>query len=320
MAQATLLGVLSLAHLATPGVILILALLQGLCAALDTPVRQSFLSVMVPKKEDLPSTIALNSFLMNSGRMIGPSIAGLLLATVSEGVCFLVNAASYGAVILAVISMEGVSGRETQHRGSLASGLKEGLDYARRFAPARTLLPAVMVISFFLSPYSTLMPIVAKEVFGGGPRTLGFLVGAAGLGGLAGTAFLATRRTTRALPRITAIACATAGVCMIAFSISRWYPASLVFMFGVGFGVITTAASTNMVLQTTVAESMRGRVISLYTMSFLGLAPFGALWAGFLAKQIGPMITLLIGGATCVIAAAALTAALPGYERRMASL
>jgi MFS family permease len=305
--QALALGVLTLSGIATPTVLLALALLQGLIAATDTPVRQAFLSVMVPDKADLPNAIALNSFLMNSGRLVGPSVAGLLLAVVPEGVCFLLNAATYLAVVVAVATMRVDHAPARRHAGSVLGDIRAGLRYAWQWPPARRLLPLVVVVSFFASPYSTLMPVVAKTVFDGSPRTLGFLVGTAGLGGVCGTAFLATRRRIDRLPWMSAGALALAGASLVGFAFSTWYPLSLLLMFGTGFGIITTAASVNMVLQTTVADEMRGRIISLYTMSFLGIAPFGALWAGFLSEGAGPLVAIGSGGTICLLAALAAT-------------
>jgi MFS family permease len=303
--QALVLGLLALAGLASPPVLLGLALVQGLIAATDTPVRQAFLSVIVPDKADLPNAIALNSFLMNSGRLVGPSIAGLLLAEVSEGVCFLVNAASYLGVVVAVATMRVAHPPTPRRAASMGGDIGAGLRYAWHWPPARRLLPLVMVVSFFASPYATLTPVVAKTVFDGSPRTLGFLVGTAGFGGVCGTAFLASRHRIEQLPWISAGALAVAGLSLVGFSVSHSYPLSLVLMFGTGFGIIATAASVNMLLQTTVADEMRGRVIGLYTMSFLGVAPFGALWAGFLSGRAGPLVALGSGGAVCLASALA---------------
>jgi MFS family permease len=272
-------------------------------SGLDTPIRQSFLGEMVPDKADLPNAIALNSFLMNGGRLIGPMIAGLLLAQVSEGVCFLVNAASYAAVILAVIAMSpasAVPGRAGAKAGT--ERWADALRYAWNTPAIRSLLPLVMTVSFFASPYVTLMPAIAREVFAGGPGMLGSLVGAAGLGGVVATAFLATRASLLRLERLTRFACGTAGLSLAAFSFTTTPALAMALMFGVGAGIIGTAASVNMQLQAEVDDRFRGRVISLYVMSFLGLAPFGGLWAGYLASHVGAPTTLALGGTACLAA------------------
>lgn len=304
LVQALCLGGLVLAGWSAPPTLLGMAALQGVLGGLDTPIRQSFLAEMVPDKADLPNAIALNSFLMNGGRLLGPMAAGLLLAHVSEGVCFLINAASYAAVVGAVLAMKtpGSAHALAQRRRS-DSGWIDALRYAWNTPVVRRLLPLVMANSFFASPYVTLMPAIARDVFGGGPSTLGVLVGCAGLGGVAATAVLAMHTSIRGLERWTRIACATAGLCLAAFAFTTILPLALLLMVGVGAGIIGTAASVNMQLQTQVADRFRGRMISLYVMSFLGLAPFGGLWAGFVAEHIGTTLTLAVGGAICVFAA-----------------
>jgi MFS family permease len=302
LVQALMLGILVLTTETTAALLLAMAALQGVLSGLDTPIRQSFLGEMVPDKADLPNAIALNSFLMNGGRLIGPMIAGLLLALVSEGVCFLVNAASYAAVVSAVVAMKPSS--VSHPHASTKRGAERWVDamrYAWNTPVIRNLLPLVMTVSFFASPYVTLMPVIAREVFGGGPGMLGTLVGAAGLGGVTATAFLATRASLARLERITRIACGTAGLSLAAFSFTTTPVLALPLMFGVGAGIIGTAASVNMQLQSQVDDRFRGRIISLYVMSFLGLAPFGGLWAGFLASHVGATTTLALGGTMCLV-------------------
>ena len=302
--QALALGTLALAGLATPALLMGMALLQGLLGGLDTPVRQSFLADMVPDKADLPNAIALNSFLMNGGRLLGPPVAGLLLAHVSEGLCFLLNAASYAAVIAAVVAMRPIGGGAAR-RAAAGTSWREALRYGWRTPLVRRLLPLVMAASFFVSPYVTLMPAVAREVFGGGPRTLGLLVGAAGLGGVTATAYLASRAGVHGLARFSRTACALAGACLLAFSQVAWLPLGMALMFGVGAGIIGTASSVNMQIQAGVDDRFRTRVVSLYVMGFLGLAPVGGLWAGFLASLVGTGTTLAAGGLVCAAVALA---------------
>jgi len=303
--QALCLGMLVLAGWGNPDLLLAMAALQGILGGLDTPIRQSFLGEMVPDRTDLLNAVALNSFLMNGGRLIGPMIAGLLLAQVSEGACFLVNAASYAAVVLAVVWMKpGSDSSEGASRKRSAARWIDALRYAWDAPMIRQLLPLVITVSFCASPYVTLMPAIARETFGAGPATLGVLVGAAGLGGVVATAWLATRSSLLELERSTRLACAIAGLCLAGFSFTTSLPLALALMFGVGAGIIGTAASANMQLQSQVDDRFRGRVISLYVMSFLGVAPFGGLWAGFLASHIGATTTLALGGVLCLLAAA----------------
>ena len=302
--QALTLGALTLAGLGSVPTLLAAAGVQGLITAFETPARQSFLSVLVPDRTDLPNAIALNSFLMNSGRLIGPGIAGVLLAATSEGVCFLVNGVSFLAVIAVVLKTPRHGLTAASARKSPDEGFLHGIREAWRFRPARALLPLVMTISLFASPYATLMPAVVKEVLHGGPGTLGLFVGMAGLGGLCGTAMLAAWRDVESLPRVTVITCTVTGLALLTFALSRNYWIALLAMPAIGFGIIATAASVNMVLQTVTPPEKRGRVIGLYISAFLGLAPFGALWAGFLATWVGSLTTLAIGGGVCLIASA----------------
>ncbi len=301
MLQACTLAILTLSGVVQVWHIIALALFYGAVMGFDTPVRQSLLVELVADRADLPNAIALNSLLMNSSRLIGPSIAGLLLTLVSEGVCFAINGASYVAIIAAVTTLRVVKRIAVQARGGLRQGVLEGLRYAWSSLPIRMLLPLVALVSLTASPYVTLMPVIVRQVLGGGPQTLGFLVGAAGFGALTGTVWLATRRTVRGLGALMPCAAAAAGAALILVSFSKLLWISLPLMTVVGFGIIVTAASANTILQTIVDEDKRGRVMSLYTMAFLGISPIGALTAGSLATHIGAPHTLLVGGILCVL-------------------
>ncbi|MBL8533022.1 MAG: MFS transporter [Betaproteobacteria bacterium] len=308
-AQATLLGVTVSLGVLQVTWLLIMAAVQGFIAAVETPARQSFLNVLVPERADLPNAIALNSFLMNSGRFVGPAIAGTLLVHVQEGVAFLINAFSFLAAIAAIASVP------WRHEAGLAGGgtrqfqaFGAGISYALSHRVPRTLLPIVAVVSFFASPYVALMPALVRESFDNSSETLGYLVGAAGLGGLVGTATLAAWRDMKSLPRLTASACGTAGSSLLAFSFSEQYWLSLLCMPFIGFGIIVTAASVNVMLQTTTPEPIRARVIGLYLASFLGMAPFGALSAGLLAEITSVRVVLSLGGGTCMAASLAFAA------------
>jgi MFS family permease len=309
LATLTLWGAIQVWH------VLALALFYGAVMGFDTSVRQSLLVELVGDRKDLPNAIALNSMLMNSSRLVGPSIAGLLLAVVSEGTCFLINALSYVAIIAAALALRITHRAAPGVQVSLGQGFLEGVRYAWNFVPIRMLLPMLALVSFMASPYVTLMPVVAREVLGGGTHTLGFLVGAAGLGALGGTSWLAARRTVHGLGRVIAIAAATAGLGLTLVSFSRVLWISLPLMVCVGFGIIVTAASINTVVQTIVDDDKRGRVMSFYTMSFLGVSPLGALSAGALASHIGAPYTLLAGGICCLTGAFVFWRLLPRFRR-----
>jgi MFS family permease len=284
--------------------IVLLAGALGLISAFDTPVRQAFTATLVTHKQDLANAIALNSFIFNSARLIGPSIAGLLIAAVGEAVCFLVNGLSYLGVIAVLYRLRIDQPHGAARRSKLLDGLKEGFRYAFGFAPIRAMLILLALVSFTTTPYLFLMPIFAREVFHGTAQVLGVLIGAAGLGAVSGTLYLASRQRVRGLGRIIAVGSATAGIALMLFSLSRVLWLSALLMVFVGAGIIVTAASVNTILQTVVDDDKRGRVMSLYTMSFLGMSPVGSLAAGQLAHLIGAPDTLLAGGACCLAGAA----------------
>ena len=311
MIQAAALGLLTLTGTIRIWQILALGFLYGSIMAFETPARQSLISQMVNDRNDLPNAIALNSVLMNSGRLIGPSIAGVLLVFISEGWCFLINALSFVAII-ASVSMMKLAGKS---RGKISTSLRHEFSVAARYAwntrPIRLFLAMVGLISLTASPYTVLMPIFARDVFGGDAHTLGFLVGSAGFGAVAGTAFLTTRPDVFGLSRLVPFTACAAGIALIAVGLSRNYWLSLAFMACLGFGIIVTAASVNMMLQTLVDEDKRGRIVSFYAMAFLGMAPIGGFTAGTLAGQFGAPATAMIDGACCLLGALALARGLP---------
>jgi MFS family permease len=298
--QALTLGILALTGTLRPWQVLTLGFLYGVVMAFETPARQSLISRMVASRDDLPNAIALNSFLMNSGRLVGPSIAGVLLTVVSEGWCFLINAASFGAVIAATVLMHIEPSPAVLPGSTLLGDLTAALRYAWRTRAIRALLLLVALISLTASPYTVLMPIFARDVFHGDAHTLGFLVGAAGLGAVVGTAYLALRAEVASLGRIAPVTACVAGTALILVGLSQVYALSLFLMAGLGFGIIVTAASATMMLQTVVAENLRGRIISFYATAFLGLAPVGGLLAGALAGRFGAPATAMLCGAGCL--------------------
>jgi MFS family permease len=301
MSQSAALAVLTLTGSITVTDILILQGLQGVVNAFDTPARQSFVVQMVESRADLPNAIALNSSLVNGSRMIGPAIGGLLIAAVGEGWCFALDAVSYVAVIGSLLAMTVRPTASPPTVVPVIDALAAGFRYVSGFAPVRAGLLLVAAISMFGMPYQVLMPVMASEVLGGGPNTLGMLMTATGVGALVGTLYLASRHTVVGLGRRIAQAAMLFGVALIAFSASAnlWLSLALLPISGAGF--IVALAATNTVVQTVVPETLRGRVMSLYTVAFLGTAPIGSLMAGAAAERIGAQATIAVGGAACLV-------------------
>ncbi len=301
MVQAIALAALTYAGLVEVWHVIVMAMLLGVVIAFDTPVRQSFTSEMVPSKQDLPSAIAFNAAMQNGGRMIGPTIAGILLTTSSEAFCFLANGISKLAVIASLTMIVVAPHVKPLAKTRMWTSFREAVVYAWDLVPIRLLLPMVALLSFMVTPYLTLMPIFAAEIFTGGADTLGFLISGAGFGGIVGMVYLASRRDVRGLARWIVFASALAGAAIIGFAYSRLLPLSLVLITLTGFGIIIAANSTSQILQTIVADDKRGRVMSFFVMAFLGMQPIGSLAAGALASWIGATHTLALGG-MCTIA------------------
>lgn len=319
MAQGLGLAALAYSGLIEVWHIVAMAGLLGIVMAFDMPIRHSFTLEMVPDKADLPSAIAFNGFMQNTGRMVGPAIAGMLLHVSSEAFCFLLNGLSKIAVIAAILAMNVRSARRAPGGGLWAS-LKEGARYARALAPARWLLPVLAIVSFAVLPYQALMPIFAAEVFSGGADTLGFLMGAAGIGGVLGLLSLAARQQVEGLARWTVAGAALAGGALIAFAYSPVLPLSLLLIGAVGFGMMLTAMSVSTILQTVSEDTRRGRVMSFYTMAFMGMQPVGSLTAGALASWIGARHTLAVAGLCAALCAYGLWRGLPRLGAELAPL
>lgn len=302
MVQALVLTVIVFSGSVQVWHIIALSAFIGIVNAFDIPTRQAFFIEMIEKKEDLGNAIALNSSIVNSARFLGPTIGGLVIAGFGEGVCFLVNGLSYMAVLAALLSMRIKYEKKAASDRRILSELKEGFQYAYGFLPIRTLLKLVALISIAGVPYTVLMPVFARDILGGGPSTLGFLMASAGIGSLIGTVYLASRSTIRGLGRIIVFATALLGAGLIAFSFSTHMLLSMAFVFCAGFGMMVNMASCNTIIQTVVDDSKRGRVMSFYTMSFMGMAPFGSLIAGYEASRIGAPQTLVVGGLVCILA------------------
>jgi len=320
MMQALALALLILTGTIAVWHIVFLSIFLGFVDALDMPVRQSFLVEMIENREDLGNAIALNSSIVNSARLIGPSIAGILIAYVGEGVCFLLNAISYLAVIASLLAMKIVARRIESPGTDIFQGVKEGFSYAFGFSPIRSVLLLISAVSLLGMPLTVLMPVFAGDILHGDSHTLGFLMGASGTGALVGAIYLASRRKILGLEKWTALACGIFGVGLIVFSQSRNFWFSLLLMLITGFGMLVQMASANTLLQAVVDEDKRGRVMSLYTMAFRGMVPFGSLLGGSLASKIGAPNTVLIGGASCVLGALLFTRTLPSMTKMVRSV
>ncbi len=311
MIQAFILAFLVLTNRIEFWHILFLSIFLGLINAFDIPTRQSFVIEMVEKKEDLGNAIALNSSMFNSARLIGPSVAGILIAAVGEGLCFLINAISFLSVIVALIAMKIKPKEKIIKDSHFLKGLKEGFAYAFGFEPIRAILLLISLVSLMGTSYAVLMPIFANDILHGGSHALGFLMAGAGIGALIGAFYLASRKSSVGLGNMIVIAATTLGIGQILFSFSRFFWLSMILIVFVGFGLMVQMASSNTVLQTVVDDDKRGRVMSLYAMAFMGMAPFGSLIAGGLANKIGAPNTLMIGGICCIIGAILFARRLP---------
>ena len=303
MVQSFVLAALALSGRITFWEILVLSLMQGSVNAFDMPARQAFVIEMVEERGDLANAIALNSSMVNGARLIGPSLAGLLIAAAGEGYCFLIDGISYIAVIISLLLM--VVSRESrkQEGENVFTELKRGWQYTRGFVPIRAILLLLALVSLVGMPYTVLMPIFAGSVLHGGAHTLGFLMAASGVGAVSSALVLARRQTVRGLGRIIPLNAGIFGVALVGFSLSRWFWLSLVLMVATGYGLMQQMAASNTVLQTIVEEDKRGRVMGFYSMAIVGTAPFGSLIAGVVANRIGAPATLGIGGALCALGA-----------------
>jgi MFS family permease len=294
--QSAALAVLALTNVITVTEIILLQVLQGIVNAFDTPARQAFVVEMVNEPGDLPNAIALNSSMFNASRIVGPTIAGLLIAGVGEGWCFAVDAFSYVAVILSLVAMRFEAGAARKPREAhLIDELRTGTNYVLGFPPVRALLLQVALVSILGMPYVTLMPAIVGKVLHGGPNTLGLLMTATGAGALLGTIYLASRRSVVGLGKVIVAATTMLSIGLIAFSFSGTLWISLMVLPLVGAGMMLQSASANTILQTVVSEELRGRVMAFYTMAILGTQPIGSLIAGAVATRIGPDWTIFIG-------------------------
>ncbi|HNT28450.1 MAG TPA: MFS transporter, partial [bacterium] len=319
MTQALALAAIVLLGVATIPIIILLSLFHGVVMAFDAPARHAFVVEIVGSRDDLSNGIALNSALFHASRLIGPSAAGILIMLWGEGVCFLANGLSYLTTIAALIAIRLTPAAKERERGRILSQFVDGVRYARGSLPIKSILLLVAFVCFVGMPYTTLLPIIARDVLHGDSTTFGYLMSGAGIGAVTGALYLASRPGGAGLLRNIAVAPVIFGVGAMALAFSRSFPLSFFILAVSAFGMMTVMATSNTVLQEVVSERMRGRVMSLYTLSFFGSVPFGNLLAGSLAAHLGAPVTIFIAGILCVTAALVFRAYYAEIARGLAS-
>jgi MFS family permease len=313
MVQAFVLALLVMNGHITIWLLMLLNICLGVINSFDMPTRQSFVIELIDNKDDLGNAIALNSSMVNFARLAGPTLAGFIVAAFGEGMCFLIDAISYLAVIASLLLMKIVP-RVTPKKAPALLRLKTGFQYAFGIEPIKYIILLISLVSLTATPYMVLMPIFAKDVLHGGPKTLGFLMGSAGTGALIGAIYLASRKSVSGLGKMIVFATILFGLSLGLFSFSRiiWLSEGLLLL--AGMGMMVHMAASNTILQTIVSDDMRGRVMSLYSTAFIGISPIGSLLAGGLANKIGAPATLTIGGSICIISAIAFAYKLPAIR------
>jgi MFS family permease len=317
MVQALVLAVLVLTNTITIWHIVLLSALLGCLSGFDIPVRQSLLVELVEGREDLSNAIALNSSMFNGARLVGPVLAGIAINLVGEGVCILLNGLSYIAVLGALLALRLQSRELPVQRQPMLRQIRMGFRYAFGFAPIRAVLLLVALVSFVAVPFSALLPIFAGGVLGGDARTLGLLVAATGAGALTGALYLASRTTVRGLSRVITFAALLFGASLILFAMSRSVWLSAFALLLAGLGMMLQMAASNTFLQTIVDDDKRGRILSLYTMAYIGTAPIGSLVLGAAAQSVGAPVTVGAGAAICLLGAAAFGRQLPDFRAQV---
>jgi MFS family permease len=318
MLQAGLLAALVFTGHAQLWQLIAFSAVLGIITAFDLPARQTFLFDMLESKEQLPAAIATNSSITTLTRLVGPFIAGLLIAWAGEGMCFLINAVSYIAVVTALLFVKAKKHQESDHKQDAFTQLKEGFAYAFGFPPIRSLLTLLALIGLFSMPFNVLMPAFAKDVFHGNASTLGFLTASSGLGAVIGAIFIGSRKGVQQLGNCIVLGCTLFGVGLVAFGSSKSMILSLCMLTITGFGSMVMLAGSNTLIQTIVDQDKRGRVMSIFVMAFLGLAPFGSMAAGALASRIGPGNTVIVLGIYTVFLAFAFRSRIEQIHREVA--
>lgn len=318
MLQSLALAGFALSHIISIAHVLVLNLVQGIINAVDLPTRQALVIEFVERKEHLSNAIALNSSMFNLARLLGPALAGFVIAAFGPGICYLLDGLSYIAVIGCLLVMRLPARTPSPPRRHPLVELREGFRYAFGFAPVRALILVVGSVSFAGFSYTVLTPVFARDIFRGDARTLGYLMSASGIGALAGALYLSTRKSIRGLGNVITLGGIMMGVGLIGFSWSCWLPLSLACLTMTGAGGLLIVASSNTLVQTMVEDSKRGRLMSIFAMAFTGTMPLGSLLAGFLAARIGPRITLVLSGVICAVVALIFYRKLPELRRAAA--
>jgi MFS family permease len=314
MLQSSILTVLVLTGHVQFWHVLVLSTVFGCASAFDIPARQAFLLEMIDRREDLPNAIALNSSIFNGARLVGPAIGGFVIAHFGEGMAFLFNSISYLAVIAGLVAMRIAPRLTIPPKARVFARLREGFSYAWNFAPIRDVLTLVAGAALFGVPFTVLMPVFAVNILHGDARTLGLLMSATGLGALSGALFLAARESVRGLSRVITASALLFGLALIGFAFSHSLPLSMALLALAGFGMMVQMAASNTFLQTVVDDDKRGRIMSLYTMAYIGVAPFGSLFAGAVAQRIGAPLTIALGGAVTMLAALLFARRIPVFR------
>jgi MFS family permease len=320
MVQSLLLAALALTGVITIWHLAVLMLFQGFINALDMPVRQSFLVQMVNNRDELPNAIALNSSMVNAARLVGPAIAGVIIGSVGEGYCFLIDGISYLAVIVSLLAMHVSPQPERTGKKNSLEEMKEGWRYVSGSESIRSILLLLALISSLGMPYTVLMPIFAGQILHGGPHTLGYLMAAIGVGAFVGAVGLAIRKTVLGLGRVIPLSAGILGAALIGFAFSRSLWLSLALLLATGYGMMRNLAASNTLLQTILEEGKRGRVMSFYSMAFAGMSPFGSLLAGVAAARVGAPATVGASGVFCIAGAILFARALPRMREQIRPL
>jgi MFS family permease len=319
MVLAAVLTVVTFGGIVEVWQIFVLASLLGVVNAFDLPARQSFVIEMVGRR-DLINAIALNSSIVNSARMVGPAVAGVIVAAFGEAWCFLVNSLSYLAVLTALLSMRVPRRAAVHDPRSAVSNIAAGFAYVGSTPPILAIVLLLGLVSLMGMPYTVLMPIFADQILGGGPRGLGILTCATGIGALAGALSLTLRKSVFGLGRVVALASAAFGMSLVLFSLSNSFWLSAALLIPAGFAMMVQMASSNTLIQAMVPDQLRGRVMAVYSMMFMGMAPFGAMFAGLVAERLGAPATVAIGGTVCIAGGGFFALWLPSLRPRAREL
>lgn len=303
MVQATVLAISVLTDNYSVYLIIFLSFLLGTINAFDTPSRQALINQLVSDKEDLPNAIALNSSMMNLARLIGPSVAGLLLMSIGEGYCFLLNAISFIAVLISLLLIRVEENKTSKPEKNFIRDFKEGYRYLNDSPNLKSTIVMIGIMGFLVMPYNTLIPVFAKDIFNGNASTFGWLNSMAGLGALSGAFYIASYGSRVNLKKILFFFTVILGISLILFSMNRIFTLAMVLAMTAGLGMMTQFTISNTLIQTTVKDEMRGRVTSFYIMAVMGMQPFGSFFIGAIAHLIGTPLTVLFQGISCLIVA-----------------